>query len=103
MITHNVAISACEKAGQWEPALSLLAKLEDSGLVPDVVTYGASISACEKATQWPQALHLLEEAEAADRVNIIIVSAAISACEKLGPDVGRRPFFPFLGLGFPYL
>ncbi|CAE7947721.1 unnamed protein product [Symbiodinium sp. KB8] len=104
LITYNVAISACEKAAEWEPALSLLSKLGDASLIRDVVTYGASISACEKATRWPEALLLLGEAEATVQANVIILSAAISACEKalpLPPGSQWRSALDLLGQAGP--
>ena len=38
-----------------------------------------------EAPRWPEALLLLGEAEATVQANVIILSAAISACEKALP------------------
>ncbi|CAJ1445510.1 unnamed protein product, partial [Effrenium voratum] len=106
--SHNAAISAFEKAGEWPSALSLLGDMKarrfcdtisfnsaasaewpsalavlqsmtKSALLPDAVSYGAAISACEKASCWPWALWLLGAMEQED---VVACSAAISALEK---------------------
>ena len=58
-ILLHAAISACEKGEQWQQALCLLAVMQETDLVPDVITYSAAISACEKGEQLQQALGLL--------------------------------------------
>ncbi|CAK0866497.1 unnamed protein product [Prorocentrum cordatum] len=59
--SYSTGISACEKCGQWLPALSLFVELRHARLQHDVVSYSAGVSACEKGRQWRQALHLLSE------------------------------------------
>jgi pentatricopeptide repeat domain-containing protein 1 len=44
-ITHNAAISACEKDGQWQLALNLPSLMPEARVVPDEITYNAAISA----------------------------------------------------------
>ena len=61
VITHNAAISACEKGMKPEKALELLAEMQDKGLVPNVITHNAVISACEKGMKVEKALELLAE------------------------------------------
>ena len=61
VITHNAAVSACEKGGQWKQALSLLKGMQDAGVARNVVSFSAAISACEKGGQWQQALSLFKE------------------------------------------
>lgn len=74
----------------WECALSLLRRMREGGIVPDVATYSATISACEAAGEWQRALGVLQAmmddesalAEDDTRLNIFCFNAAISACEK---------------------
>ena len=51
VISYNAAISACEKGGQWQQALSLLSEMQDAGVTRNVISYNAAISACEKGGQ----------------------------------------------------
>merc|ERR1712228_119802 len=46
-ITFNAAISACEKAGQWEKALQLFGAMAKSNVELDTITFDAAICACE--------------------------------------------------------
>ena len=76
----------------WECALSLLRRMKESGLSPDIRTYSSAISACEAAGEWQRALgvlqSLMDEADDEDppesRLNLYCFNAAISACEKGG-------------------
>ena len=61
VFSFSAAISACEKGGQWERALSLLDEMRERGVTPDVISFNAVISACEKAGKWERALWLLDE------------------------------------------
>ena len=56
MICYSAAISACEKAGQWQHALGLFDQMPNAQVVPNFFTYAAAISACEKDGQWQLAL-----------------------------------------------
>ena len=40
-ISYNSAITSCEKAAEWEMALSLLASFKSKGLQPDIVSFDA--------------------------------------------------------------
>jgi pentatricopeptide repeat protein len=74
----------------WEYALSLLRRMQESGLTPDIQTYSSVISACESAGQWQRALGVLQammETDSDDNdstLNLYCFNAAISACEKGG-------------------
>lgn len=76
--------------GWWECALSLLRRMKEVGLTPDVQTYSSAISACEAAGEWQQALGILQSIldESGNNVpsslNLYCFNAAISACEKAG-------------------
>ena len=48
VVSHNAAISACEKGKRWAEALRLLQEMLRTSLTPDVVSHSAVISACEK-------------------------------------------------------
>ncbi|CAJ1351296.1 unnamed protein product, partial [Effrenium voratum] len=89
-ITCSAAVSACEKASEWQRALQVLRANLD---VANVVTYSAAISACEKAAEWRTALALLEEAERGSFTNVVTYSAAVSACEKAQWSVAVRVSF----------
>ena len=67
----------------WECALSLLRRMKESGLSPDIQTYSSVISACEAAGKWQRALGVLQGMREKDK-NLYCFNAAISACEKGG-------------------
>ena len=41
MISYNSAISASEKAGEWQVAMQLMEELMAHQLLPDLITYNA--------------------------------------------------------------
>jgi hypothetical protein len=47
-ISYNVAISACEKAAQWQLALSVLSSMPDMNVTTNKISYNAAISSCSK-------------------------------------------------------
>ena len=55
----EAAISACEKANEWQSALNLYSAMQLQRESGDIITFGATISACEKASCWQEALALL--------------------------------------------
>ena len=67
----------------WECALSLLRRMKEAGLSPDIQTYSSVISACEAAGQWQRALGILQRMKDEEK-NLYCFNAAISACEKGG-------------------
>ena len=48
VVSFRAAISACEKGGQWQHALSLLKVMQYVGVMLDVVSYNAAIPTHEK-------------------------------------------------------
>jgi pentatricopeptide repeat protein len=77
----------------WECALSLIRRMKERGLRPDVQSYSACISACEAAGQWQAALSLLQslldeeednQGSEQSMLNLHCFNAAISACAKGG-------------------
>ncbi|CAK0887382.1 unnamed protein product [Prorocentrum cordatum] len=71
VISYSAGISACEKGGQWQAALTLLSEMRralallsemwEAKLEPDVISYSAGISACKKSERWQRALTLLSQ------------------------------------------
>ena len=55
----SAAISACDNGQQWQQALGLLAVMQQTAVLPNVISYNAAISACDNGRQWQQALGLL--------------------------------------------
>ena len=49
MIIFSASISACERGGQWEQALTLLHKMRENSMMSDVIT-------CSVVTTQPQAV-----------------------------------------------
>ncbi|CAE8596920.1 unnamed protein product [Polarella glacialis] len=84
-VSCNAAISACEKAGQWQFALGLLSSMPELRIAPDRISYNAAISACAKEGQWQVALSLLNTMQAIIlKPDEISYSAAISSCDQGG-------------------
>jgi pentatricopeptide repeat domain-containing protein 1 len=70
----------------WECAVSLLRRMQEDDLHPDIQTYSSVISACEAAGEWQRALGILQsmmnEPNSKERLNLYCFNAAIAACEK---------------------
>lgn len=63
-ISFNSAVEACSKAGHWRSGMSLLPRMLQARIRPDIRTC-ASILACLRAGgQWERSLEFLEEMEA---------------------------------------
>ncbi|CAE8719281.1 unnamed protein product, partial [Polarella glacialis] len=79
----SCVVSACEKGGQWQLALSYLRKLPQFALSPDRIVYNAAISACKKGGQWQLSLILLKEMPLlALFPNEISYNSAMSSCAQ---------------------
>ncbi|OLP85191.1 2-oxoglutarate dehydrogenase, mitochondrial [Symbiodinium microadriaticum] len=84
-IAFNSAISACEKAGDWEEAVALLQQMCRKHVSADTVSHNAVISAFEKAGEWQRAmLQLQMMSEEKLSPDIISHNALISACARAG-------------------
>ena len=59
VISFSAAISACEKGGQWQRALSLLEDMCKEGVTGNVIGFNAAISVCEKEDEWQRELSFL--------------------------------------------
>ncbi|CAE8591103.1 unnamed protein product, partial [Polarella glacialis] len=55
----SAVITAGEKAGKWQLALSILLLMPEMKVAPNEFSYSAAISASDKSGQWQQALSLL--------------------------------------------
>ena len=60
VILYNAALSACEKALQWQAAVVVLQNLRELGQ-PSVVSFNTALSACGKAKRWQRALDLFAD------------------------------------------
>ena len=49
MVSYSAGISAFEKGGEWERALSLLSLMPRVHVSPNQISYNACIGACEKS------------------------------------------------------
>ncbi|CAK9101589.1 unnamed protein product [Durusdinium trenchii] len=79
----NVAMSACEKALEWEQALRTFWWMIEQSLQPDLISYVAAMSSCEKGHQWQAALSFFERMRLESiRPDVTCFNAAISCCEK---------------------
>ena len=76
-ISYNAAISACEKTGQWQLALSLLSSMPKMKVTPDGISYNAAISACEKGGQWQLALSLLNSLQQTTSATLVTLHAVL--------------------------
>ena len=61
VISFSSAISACEKSGQWQHALSLLRDMAQLRVAANPITYNAAIGSCARCGQWQHAELLLRE------------------------------------------
>lgn len=64
--------------------MSLLRRMTEAGLVPDLQIYSAVISACGIAGKWQRAIGVLRwmDYEGKIKPNLYCINAAMSACEK---------------------
>ncbi|CAE7228841.1 unnamed protein product [Symbiodinium natans] len=78
---RNAAIAAAGRRQRWRQALQLFHALPQGRLQPNARSYGAAMGA--QRTQWVPALALLRQmSNAAVEGNIILYSAASTACEQ---------------------
>ena len=84
-VVRHAAISACERAGQWEAALHLLSSLSSVQAVREEIMYTSAIGACARSLQWQRAIQLLSamRAEVVEPTEISY-SAAMGACHEAG-------------------
>ena len=76
--SYNGAISACEKGGQWQEALSLFEAMPKAKIRPDVISCSAAISV------------ILFESMDGSRVDCSTAHAIL--CLVAGKSIARRVF-----------
>lgn len=88
----------------WECALSLLRRMQEERLRPDVQTYSSVISCCQAAGQWQRAIGVLQylmkeieedkkSSQSDSSLNLFCFNAAIAACEKGGAWIEALSLF----------
>ncbi|CAJ1400074.1 unnamed protein product [Effrenium voratum] len=84
-ICCNAAISACDRAGQWQQALTLLYRSLLCFVKTVLFCYNSAISACARAAEWQLSVILLAElGELQLKPTEMNYNSAINACEKGG-------------------
>lgn len=91
----GAAIKACGRCAEWQAALKLFGSLQRLRMQENVplgapkgvmwalrITYSSAMSACSAGDEWQRALELFEKAVASGEVNLIVLNAGISACER---------------------
>jgi pentatricopeptide repeat protein len=88
LVMYNRVISVCAQAQQLGHATSLLLKMKNKKINPDIVTYNSIISAFSSTGRWRDALRYLQEINQDTNIqpDIITYTNVIRACAK-----GRKP------------
>ena len=82
VVCFSAIISCCEKAGQWQQALTLVDTMLPRNLSPNLVTFNAAISSCEQQGMWQQALRLMKLMEDASlQADVISFNGLINSLE----------------------
>lgn len=68
-VSFNSAMEACAISGRWKEGATLLARMREAGVRPDVCSYGAHLACLRAGGQWQRALEVLEEMMAGAEVN----------------------------------
>ena len=104
VVTFNVLMSACLRAGRWREALDLLDECEaEANVEPDVITYTNAMRACARGRRVRRALSLLEEVREREGVEMdaYLYTSVIDGERNL---LETRHFFPppLPGLSFVF-
>ena len=83
-VCYSQAISACDKAKQWQRAVELLESMEvGAGIKPNEFHYSGAISACAKSGMSNVALQLFDAMRRAGvKPNEVVYNTLLSACPK---------------------
>lgn len=68
-VSFNSAMEACAVSGRWQEGATLLSRMLEAGVRPDVCSYGAHLACLRAGGQWQRALEVLEEMRAGAEVN----------------------------------
>lgn len=80
-VVYTSAISACSRASQGGPALSLMRTMQSEGIAPTVFCYTSVIAANGKCGEWEIAVEILREMPSAGvKPNQIHYNTAMIAC-----------------------
>eukprot|EP00438_Fugacium_kawagutii_P032534 Skav202152 [mRNA] locus=scaffold970:170521:184511:- [translate_table: standard] len=90
VISFSSAISACEKSGEWQGALSLLRSMGGVLVTANVITYNAAIGSCVRRGHWQHAELLFRELHASG-VEADLVSYNSLLSVYTAPVPGRGP------------
>ncbi|CAJ1378874.1 unnamed protein product [Effrenium voratum] len=77
-LTYGAALKACQKAGRWRDALSLLREMADERRV-SAVALNSAMDACVRGKRWQHALVLFE-----DFRRLSVESDVVSYCTAVG-------------------
>eukprot|EP00435_Cladocopium_sp_Y103_P019742 s2707_g4.t2 len=59
VLRWNLAIATAAKAAKWKRAMSLMQRLKELCLQPDIVTFNTTLRACTRASRWRLAVQML--------------------------------------------
>lgn len=80
LITHNLALGACEKAMVWPFALHLLWNVLSEA---DIVSFTSTMNAAGRASEWQRAMALLVDLETRSmQPNLLSLNTCISAASR---------------------
>ena len=94
-VTFTVAITACEKAGDWKTAIKMYKDMEQVySLQPNLITLNAVLNACAHNRRWQEALEIFENAGkkgvARDAISYSTVIAVCGECHRY--DISKKVF-----------
>lgn len=80
-VSFNSAMEACAISGRWQEGATLLCRMREAGVRPDVCSYGAHLACLRAGGQWQRALEVLEEMRGAG-------AAEVNGGAAVRPDLG---------------
>ncbi|CAK8999362.1 Pentatricopeptide repeat-containing protein At1g62680 [Durusdinium trenchii] len=82
-IAFNSVANACEKSGEWQQTIAVVATMSDIRLATDSFSYCTMMSALCKGQKWKEVLLVYKQLEEKGiEKNTILCGAAINACAK---------------------
>lgn len=79
-VSFNSAMEACAISGWWQEGATLLARMREAGVRPDICSYGAHLACLRAGGQWQRALQVLEEMR--------VGAAEVNGGGGVRPDLG---------------
>ncbi|CAL1160521.1 unnamed protein product [Cladocopium goreaui] len=68
------------KKGQWQQSISLLQRMQEEEISPDVITINSTLSACERSAEWQRVLHFF--AKQRPVMDKFTLSITLKACRR---------------------